>query len=134
MSENIAIHTSNAPSPIGPYSQAIKCGQTVYLSGQIPLDPQTGELVPGSISEKAEQVFNNLEAVAIAAGGNLNDIVKLTIFLTDFSVFAEVNTVMKKHFKEPFPARSTVAVKQLPLNVPLEIEGIMQIPQSKSNL
>ncbi|RWS23379.1 endoribonuclease-like protein [Leptotrombidium deliense] len=129
MTSKVAIKTSDAPSPIGPYSQAIKIGNTVYLSGQIPVDPKSGKLIDGTITEKAQQVFKNLQAVANASGGTLNDIVKLTIFITDFGIFSDVNSVMATFFKEPFPARSTVAVKALPLNVPLEVEGIMVVNQ-----
>ena len=121
------IHTDKAPQPIGCYSQAIRMGNTVYLSGQIPLDPQTGKVVEGDFSAQVHQVFKNLQAVAEAASGSLNDIVKLTIFLTDFSVFATVNEIMEIYFQKPYPARSTIAVAGLPKNVPVEIEALMVV-------
>ncbi len=119
------IHSENAPQAIGAYSQAIKVGKTVYLSGQIPLDPATMILVDGDIAVQAGRVFGNLQAVAKAAGGTLDDVVKLTVFLVDLSQFAVVNEVMKKYFKQPFPARTTIQVAALPKEVPIEIDAIM---------
>ena len=125
MSNKAAIHTNDAPDAIGPYSQAIKANQTVYLSGQIPLDPKTMELVTGDITTQAKRVFDNIQAVAEAAGGGLNDIVKINISLTDLSHFAEVNEVMTGYFSEPYPARACVGVAQLPKSTEIEIEAIM---------
>ena len=109
MSNRAVIHTSLAPAAIGPYSQAIKAGNTVYMSGQIPLDPKTMELVKGDISAQTKRVFDNLAAVAEAAGGTLAHAVKVNIFLTDLANFAAVNEVMKQYFNEPFPARACVS-------------------------
>jgi reactive intermediate/imine deaminase len=125
MSNKAAIHTSNAPQAIGPYSQAIKVDNTVYLSGQIPLDPATMELVGDDISARARRVFDNLSAVAEAAGGSLENVVKVNISLTDLGNFAEVNEVMKTYFKEPYPARACVGVASLPKGTDIEIEAIM---------
>lgn len=122
-----AIKTTQAPAPIGAYSQAIKVGSTVYLSGQIPLDPHNGELVISTVEAQTEQVFKNLAAVAEAAGGSLGHIVKLTIFLTNLSDFPVVNAIMAKYFSEPFPARSTIEVSKLPKEVAVEIEAIMVV-------
>lgn len=121
----LAIQTKQAPTPIGIYSQAIKIENTVYLSGQIPLEPHSGNLVTTSIEAQVEQVFKNLSAVADAAGGNLNKIVKLTIFLTDLADFPVVNAIMAKYFHEPYPARSTVQVVALPKGVAVEVEAIL---------
>jgi reactive intermediate/imine deaminase len=125
MSNRAAIQTADAPKAIGPYSQAVKVNNVVYLSGQIPFDPATMELVGGDIGAQAERVFANLRAVAQAAGGDLGQCVKLTIFLTDLGHFAEVNAVMARHFTEPYPARSTVQVAALPRGAAIEIEAIM---------
>jgi reactive intermediate/imine deaminase len=125
MSNRAAIHTTDAPQAIGPYSQAMKIDRVVYLSGQIPFDPATMELVKGDIAAQTERVFANLRAVARAAGGDLNQIVKLTIFLTDLGDFAAVNAVMGATFSEPYPARSTVQVAALPRGAAIEIEAIM---------
>ena len=125
MMEKIIISTKNAPAAIGPYSQAVNEKGTVYLSGQIPLDPKSGELVQGGFEASAVQVFENLSAVATAAGGSLSDMVKLTIYLTDFDNFPVVNNVMQRYFREPYPARATIAVKALPLGAEIEIDGIM---------
>jgi reactive intermediate/imine deaminase len=119
------IFTLSAPSAIGTYSQAIKAGSTVYCSGQIPLDPVTMNLITGDIAAETHQVFNNLREVAMAAGGSLNHMVKLTIFLTDLTHFPIVNEVMSDFFDEPYPARSTVQVSALPRGAQIEIEGIM---------
>ncbi len=119
------IQTNNAPEAIGPYSQAVKAGNTVYFSGQIPLTPETMELVDGDISIQTTQVFENLKAVAEAAGGNLELCAKINISLTDLSNFAAVNEVMKQYFKEPYPARACVGVASLPKGAEVEIEAIM---------
>lgn len=124
MSKSI-VSTDKAPAAIGPYSQAVKAGNTVYLSGQIPLDAATGELVSGDIGAQAKRSFENLSAVAQAAGGSLADCVKLTLFLTDLSHFAEVNEVMKQFIAEPFPARSTIEVSALPKGALFEVDAVM---------
>jgi reactive intermediate/imine deaminase len=119
------IHTSRAPAAIGPYSQGIRAGSTVYLSGQIPLDPKTKELVKGDIRAQTKQVFENLAAVAEAAGGSLANAVRLTIYLTDLANFAVVNEVMAEFCTEPYPARVTIGVAQLPRGAAVEIDGIL---------
>tara|TARA_B100001113_G_scaffold351507_1_gene350697 strand:- start:3476 stop:3946 length:471 start_codon:yes stop_codon:yes gene_type:complete len=119
------ITTENAPQAIGPYSQAVKAGDLMFISGQIPLNPSTGDLVSGSIEDEANQVLNNLKSICEAAGHSLEDVVKITIFLTDLSNFAVVNEVMKQHFQEPYPARATIEVSGLPLGVNVEIEAIV---------
>lgn len=121
------ISTPNAPAAIGPYSQAIKVGDTVYLSGQIPLDPQSMQLVSGDIETQTAQVFRNLAAVAEAAGGSLNDAVKVNISLTDLGDFARVNEVMKTFFQEPYPARACVQVAALPKGAQVEVEVILSV-------
>lgn len=121
------IATEKAPAAIGPYSQGVKVGDTVYLSGQIPLDPQTKQLVSGDIGVQTTQVFNNLAAVAEAAGGTLNDAVKVNISLTDLNDFARVNEVMKQFFQEPYPARACVQVAALPRAANVEIEVILEL-------
>ncbi|MBK5930396.1 Rid family detoxifying hydrolase [Halochromatium salexigens] len=119
------IQTEQAPAAIGPYSQAVRAGDTVYLSGQIPLIPDTGELVTGDIQLQARQVFNNLAAVAEAAGGGLGEIVKLNIFLTDLAHFPLVNEVMAETFAEPYPARAAIGVAALPKGAEIEMDAIM---------
>ena len=121
------ILTDKAPAAIGPYSQAVKVGDTVYLSGQIALDPQTKELVAGDVVAQATQVFKNLQAVAEAAGGSLDDAVKVNISLTDLGDFARVNDVMKQFFHEPYPARACVQVAALPRGAQVEIEVILEL-------
>ncbi|MEH6466816.1 MAG: RidA family protein [Porticoccus sp.] len=121
------ISTEKAPAAIGTYSQAIKVNNTVYLSGQIPLDPETMTVVEGGIDAEIEQVFKNLTAVCEAAGGELKDIVKLNIFLTDLSNFATVNGIMARYFSEPYPARAAIGIKELPKGVGVEMDGIMVI-------
>ena len=121
------ISTKNAPQAIGPYSQAVKTGNLIFISGQIPLNPQTGDLVSGSIEDQANQVIENIKNICLAAGYGLEDIVKITIFLTDLGNFAKVNEVMTEHFSEPYPARSTVEVSGLPLGVNVEIEAVVGI-------
>ncbi|OBT05269.1 reactive intermediate/imine deaminase [Shewanella sp. UCD-FRSSP16_17] len=127
MAEKIIIATDKAPQAIGTYSQAVKVGSTVYLSGQIPLVPSTMEMVSDDFSEQVVQVFENLTAVCEAAGGNMSDIVKLNIFLTDLSHFATVNDIMAKYFSQPYPARAAIGVKQLPKGSLVEMDGIMEI-------
>ena len=121
------IATDLAPKAIGTYSQAVKVGNTVYLSGQIPLDPATMQMKQASFSEEVHQVFMNLQAVAKAAGGDMKDFVKINIFLTDLSHFAEVNKAMAEYFAEPYPARAAVGVKELPRGANVELEGVMVI-------
>lgn len=119
------ISTENAPAAIGTYSQAVKVGNTVYMSGQIPLVPETMEMVTESFEAQAERVFQNLQAVAEAAGGSLADFVKVTILLSDLKYFGTVNEVMSRYFEEPYPARAAYAVKQLPKDADIEVEAIM---------
>ncbi len=128
MSNRSVISTANAPQAIGTYSQAIKAGNTVYLSGQIPLDPETMELVEG-IDAQIEQVFKNLSAVAEASGGTLADIVKLNIFLTDLGNFAQVNELMAKNFSEPYPARAAIGINSLPKGALVEMDAIMVLSE-----
>lgn len=122
-----AIHSDQAPKAIGPYSQAIRVGDTVYMAGQIPLDPATMQMVEGDFEKEARRVFENIKAVIAAAGGTFEQVVKVTIFLTDFVNFAKVNEIMAQYFKEPFPARSTVAVAALPRNARVEVECTLQL-------
>ncbi|QOC22816.1 RidA family protein [Wenzhouxiangella sp. AB-CW3] len=122
------IHSDQAPAAIGPYSQAVRAGDTVYLSGQIPLDPATGEVVEGDFEALVGRVFDNLAAVAEAAGGSLDDIVKLNIFLTDLGQFAVVNRLMGERFSEPYPARATIEVAALPKGVPVEMDAVLVLP------
>ena len=119
------IATDQAPQAIGTYSQAVQHGDTVYLSGQIALIPETMELVEGEIEARIHQVFKNLSAVCEAAGGNLQGIVKLNIFLTDMSHFAKVNEIMAQYFEQPYPARAAVAVKELPKGTDVEMDGVL---------
>tara|TARA_B100000609_G_scaffold194631_1_gene187455 strand:- start:2651 stop:3121 length:471 start_codon:yes stop_codon:yes gene_type:complete len=119
------ISTTSAPQAIGPYSQAVKTKNLMFISGQIPLDPVTGNLVEGSIEDQANQVLKNLRSICEAAGYSLDDAVKITIFLTDLGNFSVVNDVMKEYFSEPYPARATVEVSGLPLGVNVEIEAII---------
>lgn len=121
------IHTDGAPAAIGTYSQAVEAGGLVFLSGQIPLVPDTMEVVEGDFEARARQVFRNLQAVADAAGGSLDDIVKLTIFLTDLDNFATVNAVMEDFFDEPYPARAAVGVASLPKGVDVEADAILAL-------
>jgi len=124
MSKEI-ISTPNAPQAIGTYSQAVKVGDTVYLSGQIALDPATMQVVEGDIAAQIRRVFDNLKAVAQAAGGDFSDIVKLNIFLTDLGNFATVNEIMAEYFSQPYPARAAVGVASLPRGVGVEMDGVM---------
>ncbi|MCX7557334.1 RidA family protein [Xanthomonadaceae bacterium JHOS43] len=119
------IHTDAAPAAIGPYSQAVRIDNTVYLSGQIPLDPATMELVSDDVAAQARQVFKNLAAVCDAAGGSLSKIARVGIYLTDLSRFADVNAVMAEFFAAPYPARSTIEVSALPRGAQVEVDAIM---------
>ena len=127
MSNRAVISTPAAPDAIGPYSQAVKVGNTAWLSGQIPLDPDTMELVGGDISQQARRVFQNLSAVAAAAGGSLDDAVKINISLTDLNDFAAVNDIMSRFLQEPFPARACVQVAALPKGANIEVEAILAL-------
>lgn len=129
MTQLKAIHTADAPAALGPYSQAIKAGNTVYLSGQIPLVPGTMEMVSDDISQQATQVFENLRAVAQASGGSLADSVKINISMTDLADFSAVNEVMKQFFHEPYPARACVQVAALPRGAKVEIEAILVLTE-----
>ena len=120
-----AIHSDQAPAAIGPYSQATRAGDTVYFSGQIPLDPATGELVGGDIAAQARRAFDNLAAVCAAAGGTLDDIARVGLYLTDLGQFAQVNAVMADYFKAPYPARSTIGVSALPRGAAFEVDAVM---------
>jgi reactive intermediate/imine deaminase len=119
------IKTDKAPNAIGPYSQAVRHGDTVYLSGQIPLDPETMELVAGDIGAQAHRAFKNLRAVCEAAGSGLEGIVKLNVYLTDLGNFAAVNQIMTEYFSEPYPARAAVGVAALPLGAEIEMEAVL---------
>ena len=123
----VIIHTDQAPAAIGAYSQAVKVGATVYLSGQIPLDPATMQLVAGGIEAQIRRVFDNLAAVAHAAGGRLADTVKLNVFLTDLSHFALVNQVMAEYFQEPYPARAAIGVAALPRGAQVEMDAVLAL-------
>jgi len=126
----VIVNTDQAPAAIGTYNQAVKVGTTVYLSGQIPLVPESMEIISQDFTEQAHQVFKNLVAVCDAAGGELQDMVKVNIFLTDLSNFAIVNDVMSQYFKTPYPARAAVQVSALPKAVQIEIDGIMELPST----
>ena len=124
------INTDKAPQAIGTYSQAVKVNNTVYLSGQIPLIPETMEMVDGDIEAQIRRVFENLTAVCEAAGGKLQDIAKLNIFLTDLSNFATVNLIMAEYFEQPYPARAAIGVAQLPKDAEVEMDGILELDES----
>lgn len=121
------IQTDNAPQAIGTYSQAVRTGNTVYLSGQIPLRPDTMELVSGDMEAQIRRVFDNLAAVAEAAGGSLADVVKLNVFLLDLGHFARVNEIMAEYFREPYPARAAVGVAALPRDAQVEMDAVMEL-------
>jgi reactive intermediate/imine deaminase len=121
------IHTDRAPKAIGPYSQAVRAGNTVYLSGQIPLDPKTMELVTGDIEKEIRQVFENLKAVAEASGGSLAKAVKVNVFLTDLANFTKVNDIMAQYCSQPYPARAAVGVAQLPRGARVEVECVLYL-------
>ena len=127
MTNKAVIHTDKAPAAIDTYSQAVKVNNTVYLSGQIPLIPDTMELIEGDISVQIRQVFDNLSEVCAASGGDLSNIVKLNIFLTDLSNFAVVNQVMGEYFQQPYPARAAIGVSELPKGAQVEMDGILVI-------
>ncbi|HEY5720650.1 MAG TPA: RidA family protein, partial [Gammaproteobacteria bacterium] len=124
--------TDLAPAAIGAYSQAVRSGNTVYLSGQIPLDPSTMSVVDGDASDQVRRVFDNLAAVAAASGGTLADIVKLTVYLTDMADFPLVNSVMAEYFDPPYPARAAIGVAALPRSVKVEVEGVLVLPDTGS--
>ena len=126
MSKKI-IHTDHAPRAIGTYSQAVNHNGLVFVSGQIPLDPASMEMVPGGIETQITQVFDNLSAVCDAAGGSLNDILKLTVYLTDMENFPQVNTIMEQYFEAPFPARAAVGVAALPKGAEVEMDAILSV-------
>jgi reactive intermediate/imine deaminase len=128
MSKSV-IHTDTAPAAIGTYSQAVKSGRTVYLSGQIPLVPETMEMVSDDFEQQARQVFENVKAVCLAAGGTTAHLCKVNIFLIDLGHFAKVNEIMSEYFKQPYPARAAVGVKALPKGAQIEIDGIMELPE-----
>lgn len=128
MSKSI-IQTENAPAAIGTYSQAVKAGNTVYLSGQIPLVPDTMEMVSSDFTAQAHQVFKNLVAVCEAAGGQINDMVKVNIFLIDLQQFTTVNEIMSQYFDQPYPARAAVQVSALPKGSQIEIDGVVVLPE-----
>ncbi len=121
------IHTDRAPKAIGPYSQAVRVGTTVYLSGQIPLDPATMEMVTGDIEAQIRRVFDNLAAVADAAGGSLSDAVKVNVYLTDLGNFSKVNAIMATYFREPYPARAAIGVAALPRGAEVEVECVLSL-------
>lgn len=125
-----AITTSQAPTPIGSYSQAIRVNDTVYISGQVPINPETNQMIEGTFKQQLYMMFDNLKAVCEAAGGSMNQIVRLNLYLTDLSEFAVVNNVMAEYFSEPYPARSTIGVASLPKNAPVEVDGIMVLHQT----
>jgi reactive intermediate/imine deaminase len=126
------IQTNEAPRAIGTYSQAVKAGNTVYLSGQIPLDPASGEMVTGEVRAQITRVFDNLVAVARAAGGSLQDVVKLNVFLTDLKNFPQVNEIMAQYFKEPYPARAVVGVAALPRAAQVEMDAVMVLGETRA--
>ena len=125
-----AIHSDRAPAAIGPYSQATRTGNLVFFSGQIPLDPATGELVGGDIATQVRRAFDNLKAVCEAAGGTMDDIARVGLYLTDLSQFAAVNAVMGEYFAQPYPARSTIEVPGLPKGAAFEVDALMVLPQA----
>lgn len=120
-----SVHSDQAPAAIGPYSQAVRAGNTVYCSGQIPLDPATGELVEGDISAQARRAFDNLKAVCEAAGGSFDDIARVGLYLTNLGQFAQVNAVMAEYFTAPYPARSTIEVPALPKGAAFEVDAVL---------
>ena len=127
MSRN-PIHTELAPAAIGPYSQAVRSGNLVFLSGQTPLDPATGAMVEGDISAQARRAFDNIKAVCEAAGGSMDDIVRVGLYLTDLGQFAAVNAVMADYFQTPYPARSTIEVSALPRGADFEVDAVLVLP------
>ncbi|OOV88228.1 RidA family protein [Oceanospirillum linum] len=127
MADKKIIHSDNAPAAIGPYSQAVQVGNLVFMSGQIPLNPETMEVITESFEAQTVQVFENLKAVAEAAGGSLENVVKLNIYMPDLGNFAKVNEVMERYFSAPYPARAALGVKELPKGVDVEVEGILAL-------
>lgn len=123
-----SISTTQAPKAIGPYSQGIVAGQFLFVSGQLPINPDKGEMVDGDIAARAEQVFDNISAIVKSAGGSMADVVKVTLFLTDMADFQQVNEVYSRHFQPPYPARSAVQVSALPLGSNIEAEAIVYLP------
>jgi reactive intermediate/imine deaminase len=121
------ISTPNAPQAVGTYSQAVRCGSTVYVSGQIPLDPATGQLVEGSMELQIRRVFDNLKAIVVAAGGDLSQVAKLNVFLTDLAHFALLNQIMADYFKQPYPARAAVQVAALPKGAAVEMDCVVEM-------
>lgn len=121
------ISTPNAPQAIGTYSQAVKCGNTVYVSGQIPLNPATGELVQGEMEAQIRRVFENLQAIVAAAGGDFSHVAKLNVFLTDLGHFALVNKIMSEYFKQPYPARAAIGVAALPKGAAVEMDCVLEL-------
>lgn len=126
------VTTNEAPKAIGTYSQAVKVGNTVYLSGQIPLDPASGEMVTGEVRAQITRVFDNLVAVARAAGGSLQDVVKLNVFLTDLKNFPQVNEIMAQYFQEPYPARAAIGVAALPRGAQVEMDAVMVLGETRA--
>jgi reactive intermediate/imine deaminase len=122
-----SISTPTVPKPLGPYSEAIQFSKTVYIAGQIPIDPKSGELVKGNFKSQFKQALTNISEITKASGGDLNDILKLTIYLTNLNDFNAVNDVMKENFREPYPARVVVKVSELPMHAPVEIDAIMSL-------
>jgi len=131
MAEKLVVSTPHAPAAIGPYSQAVRAGDMVYLSGQIPLDPSTMEIVEGGIAPQTRRVISNLAAVAAEAGGTLDDCVKLTIYLSSIADFGTVNAIMQESFKPPYPARATIEVSALPRLSLVEIDAVMYVPVAR---
>jgi len=131
MAEKLVVSTPHAPAAIGPYSQAVRAGDMVYLSGQIPLDPATMEIVEGGIGPQTRRVISNLAAVAAEAGGTLDDCVKLTIYLSSIADFGTVNAIMQESFKPPYPARATIEVSALPRLSLVEIDAVMYVPVAR---
>lgn len=129
--KRVVVSTDGAPKAIGTYSQAIKVGDTVYLSGQIPLVPATGQMIEGDMRAQITRVFDNLAAVAAAAGGDLTDVVKLNVFLTDLGHFALVNEIMAQYFREPYPARAAIGVAALPRGAAVEMDAVMVLQTNK---
>ena len=127
MNDKVTIHTQQAPAAIGTYSQAVNHQGMVFVSGQIPLDPQTMETVAGGIEAQIRRVFENLSAICTASGGSLDDIVKLTVYLTDMGNFPEVNAIMEQYFSPPYPARAAVGVAALPKGVEVEMDAILTL-------
>ena len=125
--QKLIIQTDAAPQAVGPYSQAVRAGNLLFISGQIPLDPKDQQMITGGIVEQIEQVFQNLSAVCVAGGGSLDQLIKVNVYLTDLGHFADVNTIMAKYCREPYPARAAVQVSALPKGAQVEIEAVMAL-------